>query len=91
MLYPRRYNVKATINTSVPVSTIKDEISSSIGKIITVKEFNRQRKITHQYTGVIIAVYDRVFLLDVNVNKYHLNKSLAYVNFSIGDMEYELN
>ena len=81
--------MKATVNTSTPISTIKEEIATTVGKVITVKEFNRQHRLTNQYTGIVTAVYDSVFLLNITINNYKLNKSFAYVSFSVGDMKYE--
>lgn len=82
--------MKVSANTVVPIDDIKNEISSSVGRTIVIKEFNRQKKFIHQYIGIILEVYDSVFLVDVNVNKYHIKKSFSYVNFSIGDMSFEL-
>ncbi len=82
--------MKAVVNSNIPLLEIKQNLASNVGKYIEVKEFNRQRKVINKYTGIIIAVYDSVFLLNVNFKQYSLNKSLSYVNFSVGDMEYEL-
>ncbi len=83
--------MKSLTNIGVPLEDIKLTISSSIGKTITINEYNRQRRITHQYTGIIMAVYDSVFLVEIVLNNYHIKKSFSYVNFSIGDMTYNFD
>lgn len=82
--------MKTDVIDTIPISEVKDTIKNNIGQSIVIKEFNRQRRQINEYTGKIVNVYDSVFLVDVSLNKYHINKSFSYVDFSIGDMVYRI-
>ncbi len=80
--------MKTILNENMPIENVKDEISSHIGKEITIKEYNKQGRMINEYMGVVVDTYSSLFLVNVSVNNYHINKSFSYVNFSIGDMVY---
>ena len=83
--------MKTVTIESRPIDKIKGEILSSIGKTITIEEHNKQGKLLHQYIGEIISAHDNVFLVKVNLRGYSLNKSFTYVDFSIGELSYNIN
>lgn len=82
--------MKTVTVVNVPVDKIKQEINTNIGKRIEVVEHNKQGKLLHKYNGVIESAHSNVFVVKVDLRGYTLNKSFTYVDFSIGELQYNI-
>ena len=80
--------MKTVEKTNVNIEDVKNEISLNIGKQIKIQESNRQGKKIKEYSGVIISVYDRLFIVRVQIRENYLNKSFSYVDFLTNEMTY---
>lgn len=75
---------------NMPLSKMKDEIEANVGNKIFIKEFNKQKKLLRQYSGNILQTYNNLFIVKVINERFSLNKSFSYVDFSTGELTYEL-
>lgn len=72
------------------IDDIKEEIFSAIGKTIIIKEFNKQGKVLHEFVGEILSVYNNLFLVKVETNRFSINKSFSFVDFITNELKYEI-
>lgn len=75
---------------SMSIEDIKEDISSAIGKIIIINEYNKQGKVLHEYVGEILSVYNNLFLVKVETNRFSINKSFSFVDFITKELKYEI-
>ncbi|MBE7077065.1 MAG: hypothetical protein E7374_04195 [Clostridiales bacterium] len=73
-----------------PINEIKEELRSSVGKSIEVKEFNKQGKFLKSFDGVIEATYDNLVLVKVMGDGYSYNKSFSFAEFYATTIEYSI-
>ena len=85
------FNPTKEIET-IPISTIKKDIKSNIGKNITIYEINKNtKKSTNTYIGTILNVYNNFFDISMIINNSRIEKSFNYSGFSVGLLRYEIN
>lgn len=84
------FNPTKEIET-IPISTIKNDIKSNIGKSITIYEINKNtKKSTNTYTGTILNVYNNFFDISMIINNSRIEKSFNYSGFSVGLLRYDI-
>jgi len=72
------------------IEDVKNQITLNVGKQIKIQETNRQGKKIKEYVGEITSVYDRLFIVRVQIRENHLNKSFSYVDFLTNEMTFEI-
>lgn len=75
---------------SISIQDIKEDISLAIGKTIIINEYNKQGKVLHEYVGEILSVYNNLFLVKVETNRFSINKSFSFVDFITKELKYEI-
>ena len=88
--------MRATFSTNtapenIPLSVIKETLSKNIGKNITITELNRNtKKVVNKYRGIIIATYNNLFSIKMQINKTEIEKCFNYSGFSVGLLQYKI-
>ena len=75
---------------NVSIEEVKNTILQNKGNKISIKEFNKQGKLLKKTEGVIIDVYNNVFLVKINVKGNFFNKSFSYVDFLTKELIFEI-
>ena len=75
---------------NVSIEEVKNTILQNKGNKISIKEFNKQGKLLKKTEGVIIDVYNNVFLVKINVKCNFFNKSFSYVDFLTKELIFEI-
>ncbi len=78
-----------SIESCLPISKIRDDISKNLNKKIKIKEYKNKKQI-NEYLGEIIEVYTNLFIAKVVHKTLLQKKSFLYNDISIGFLEYEI-
>lgn len=82
--------MRETMDKLTSIEDVKNQIISHVGNGIGIREYNKQGKIVHEYSGTITQTFDNLFLIKININNYSINKSFTYADLTLREREYEI-